>query len=136
MKIEIMSGQSNVKLNDYFTELLDKNGIYVGDIKQDGFIIYPEYKIANQNVILKEIREKVAKYIAENKDLYVLTYSDHVFNAIRLEIKKNKLKGCVLHNVLDDGSDVLSYIDEDGHLSYWQDGVFDTWDNALTELLT
>lgn len=38
MKIEVVSGQPGVDINQFFTELLDKNGINVGDIKQEHFI--------------------------------------------------------------------------------------------------
>ena len=136
MKIEVVSGQPGAKINDFFTELLDKNGIYVGDIKQHHFMIYPEYKVANQKVIFDTVRAKVAEYIANNEDLYILTYSDHVLNAARVEIKKHKLQNCKCHQILSDGTDECAWIDEDGHLSHWVDDIFDVWDNALTELLT
>ena len=136
MKIEVVSGQPGAKINDFFTKLLDKNGIYVGDIKQHHFMIYPEYKVANQKVIFDTVRAKVAEYIANNEDLYILTYSDHVLNAARVEIKKHKLQGCKCHQILSDGTDECAWIDEDGHLSHWVDDIFDVWDNALTELLT
>ena len=74
--------------------------------------------------------------IHQDKDLFILTYSDHVFNAMRVEIRKAKFQGAKVHNILNDGSDVIAEIDEDGHLTTWVDEIFDTWDNALTELLT
>lgn len=55
---------------------------------------------------------------------------------MRVEIRKAKFQGAKIHNILNDGSDVIAEIDEDGHLTTWVDDIFDTWDNALTELLT
>lgn len=136
MKIEIVSGQPGANINQFFTDLLAENGIYVGDICQEHFIIYPENVVAPQKVIFDKVRAKVKEYIEEDKDLYILTYSDHVLNAARVEIKKNKLKDCKCHQILHDGTDECAWIDEDGHLSHWTDDIFDVWDNALTELLT
>lgn len=136
MKIEIVSGQPKAKLNDFFTKLLDDNGIYVGDILQRHFMINPEYKVANQKVIYEEVRAKVREYIAKDEDLYILTYSDHVLNAVRVEIKSHGLQNCKCHQLLNNGTDVCADIDEDGMLSYWVEDIFDVWDNALTELLS
>ncbi len=139
MKIEIVSGQPELqvnKLNDFFTELLDKNGIYVGDILQHHFMIYPEYKVGNQKVIFDKVRAKVREYIENDEDLYILTYSDHVLNAARLEIKENSIQNCKCHQLLNDGTDVCADIDEDGMLSEWVDDIFDVWDTALTKLLS
>ena len=136
MKIEIMSGQPGVRLNEIFSNMLMNAGIDIKDADQEGFVIFPEHRIEHQQVILDDMRKLVREYIKKDKDLYVLTYSDHIFNAIRLEIKKHKLDFCVLHNIMRNGCDVISAIDNDGHLSHWVDDVFDTWDNALTELLT
>ena len=136
MKIEIVSGQPNANIHEFFTNLLSKNGICVDDVRGKHFMVFPEYRIVHQQVLFEDIRKVVSEYIARGEDLYILTYSDHVFNAARVEIKRHKLKNCLLHQVLDNGTDACAYIDDDGHLSHWADGVFDTWDNALTELLT
>lgn len=136
MKIEIVSGQPGANINDFFTQLLDKNGIYVGDIKQEHFMIYPENVVANQKVVFEKVRAKVRDYIEKGKDLYILTYSDHVLNAVRVEIKKNHLEGCKCHQILSDGRDVCAEIDDEGMLTHWVDDIFDVWDKALTELLS
>lgn len=136
MKIEVMSGQPGVRLNEIFANMLANVGIDVHDADQEGFVIFPEHRIEHQQVILNDMRALVADYIKRDKDLYVLTYSDHIFNAIRLEIKKHRLDFCVLHNIMRNGCDVISAIDDNGQLSHWVDDVFDTWDNALIELLT
>ena len=136
MKLEIMSGQQNIRLNDHFTKLCDDNGIYVGSILQENFMIYPEYCVKHPKTLYEEVRKRVREHIEQDKDLFILTYSDHVFNAMRVEIRKAKFQGAKIHNILNDGSNVIAEIDEDGHLTTWVDEIFDTWDNALTELLT
>ena len=136
MKIEIVSGQPGANINDFFTELLDRNNIYVGDIKQEHFMIYPEYVVSNQRVIFEKVRAKIAEYVKENKDLYILTYSDHILNAARVEIKKNKLADCKCHQLLSNGTDICADIDEDGMLSVWVEDIFDVLDKSLTELLS
>lgn len=136
MKVEIVSGQPKANINDFFTNLLAQNGINVGDIRQEHFLIYPENQVANQKVIYDKVRKKVREYIEADKDLYILTYCDHVLNAARVEIKHHKLDGCKCHQILDDGYDFCAAIDDEGHLSCWADDIFDVWDNALTELLT
>ena len=136
MKIEVVSGQPHAPVGDFFKKLLAENCLSESDVLEKKYIKFPEYRIIHPTILQQEIREVVAQHIKDNKDLFVLTYNDHVFNAVRLEIKKHKFQNGKLYNVLTDGTCVCSLIDEDGHLSNWVDGVFDTWDNALTELLT
>ena len=136
MKVEVVSGQPKANINMFFTKLLAKNNINVGDITQEHFLIYPEHRVASQKVIFDDVRMKVREYIEADKDLYILTYSDHVLNAARLEIKKHKLQNCKCHQVLDNGEDVCVDITDEGQLGCWVDNIFDVWDNALTELLT
>ena len=99
-------------------------------------VVHPEYRVANQKVIFDDVRARVREYIYKNKDLYILTYSDHVLNAARLEIKKFKLQNCKCHQVLTTGEDFCADISDEGQLSCWADDIFDVWDDALTELLT
>lgn len=135
MKIEIVSGQEHANIESFFDNLLTENRVIAED-KTCYVMRYPEHKIAHQTATLNYVRSIVAKYIKEKKDLYILTYSDHVLNGVRLEVKKHGFSGAVCHQIMDDGEDICADIDDEGHLSVWADGVFDTWENALTELLT
>lgn len=136
MKIEVVSGQPNAPIGEFFKKLLEENGLSEDRVLDKMYIKFPEYRIIHPTTLQQEIREVVAQHIKDDKDLFVLTYNDHVFNAIRLEIKKHKFKNGRLYNVMTNGDSSVSLIDEDGRLSAWVDGIFDTWDNALTELLT
>ena len=86
-------------------------------------------------VVHDKVRKKVKEYIDADEDLYILTYSDHVLNAARVEIKNHKLNDCKCHQVLNDGYDFCAYIDEDGKLSCWAEDIFDVWEKALLEIL-
>ena len=136
MKIEVVSGQPHANINDFFTNLLRQNNVDVDGVSSKNYLVFPEQNHTHQQILFDTVREIVATYIDRDEDLYILTYSDHVFNAVRVEIKKHKLDNCVLHQILQNGTDECARIDNDGHLSHWANGVFDTWDNALTELLT
>jgi predicted ATPase len=135
MKIEIVSGQQHADIENFFNELLSQNKVCKDD-KSCCILSYPEHKIAHQTATLNYIRGVVDKCITENRDLFILTYSDHILNGIRLEIKKHQFEGAVCHQILDNGEDYRAVIDKDGHMSCWANDVFDTWDIALTELLT
>lgn len=88
MKLEIVSGQPDINnLNDIFSELLAQNGIYVGDVEQKHFLIYPEMSTRHPKKLYELIRNKVKEHIESDSDLFILTYSDHVLNAARVEIK-------------------------------------------------
>jgi predicted ATPase len=130
MKIEIVSGQPYADVESFFETLLPKY------VNPHSVFKFPEYRMLHPVRLLNDFREVVREHIEENKDLYVLTYSDHILNAIRLEVKKHKFNNANLHQIRDDGSDMLAFIDEDGMLSYWEDNVFNLWDKALIELLS
>lgn len=135
MKLEIMSGQPGIVLNDKFTNLLRENSYYVGDLEQKNFMIYPERYIFNQKELYGEIRKQVKKYLEEDEDLFVLTYSDHVLNAVRVEIKKHGFKGGRVHQFTKDGDEVVAHILPDGRLDVWVPDIFDVWEQALSELI-
>lgn len=135
MKIEIVSGQPNANIEKFFDELL-RNDCASAEDKTCYVMRYPEHKIMHPAKIVDHVRETVARYIENDKNLYIITFSDHVLNAVRCEVKKHKFGNAVCHQIMENGEDIPAYIDKDGHLSFWADGVFDTWDNALTELLT
>lgn len=133
MKLELISGQPNVDLKDKFREILKQNGISDGDLEQNNFMIYPELNIRQPKMLYDSIRERV--HNDSDKDLFILSYSDHVLNAIRVEIKKHNFVGGKVHQFTEDGGDLCADITEDGRLTIWADDIFDVWDKALTELL-
>lgn len=133
MKITVISGQVDANICGFTATFFKDNNITEENTK---IMFFPENRIAHQEKLLNDMREVVSKCIADNKDMCIITYSDHIFNAVRLEVKKHNLTGCTLQNVLNDGTSCTSIIESDGHLNHWVDGVFDTWDNALTEILT
>lgn len=135
MKIELVSGQPNVDLKDKFKEILKQNEISDQDLEQKNFMIYPELNTRQPKMLYNSIRERVCEDIEKENDLFILTYSDHVFNAVRVEIKKHNFIGGKVHQFTQDGNDICADITQDGHLTIWADDIFDVWDKALTELL-
>ena len=135
MKLEIMSGQQDINLNNKFTDLLAQNGIYIDDVEQKHFMIFPERYIFHPKKLYKTIRQKVREHIENNIDFFILTYSDHVLNAVRVEIKNHNFDGAKCHQFLNNGEDVCADITKNGRLTIWIDDVFDVWENALMELL-
>lgn len=135
MKIEIMSGQPNVEINERFTELLKQNSYDAGDLEQRNFMIYPENDLRQPKKIYESIREKVKKHMEDGNDLFILTYSDHVLNAVRVEIKNHQFPGGKVHQIIATGEDIIADIGIDGRLDIWIEDIFDVWDQALYSLV-
>lgn len=135
MKLEVISGQPNVELKDKFREILKQNGINHEGIEQKNFMIFPELTICQPKMLYDSIRERVCKDIDNDNDLFILTYSDHVLNAVRVEIKKHKFIGGKVHQFQRDGNDICTDITQDGKLTEWVKDIFDVWDRALYELI-
>lgn len=83
----------------------------------------------------EEILSKVTEAIESSNDVYILTFNDTVFNAIRIAVARNKVEDAILHAVNPDGSINMTKMLSDGCLQSWFSGVFDTWDNQLDEIL-
>lgn len=135
MKLEVISGQPDVTSGQLFSklsELLRENGYSFED--KNAFLFYPEKKVGQQKLLYDSTRKFVKKHIEENKDFFILTHSDHVLNAVRVEIKKHNFVGGKVHQIKSDGYDVVANISQDGRLNIWVADIFDVWDAALVEL--
>lgn len=135
MKLELMSGQPGVELNTKFSELLKLNGYYDGDLEQKNFMIFPELELRQQKIIYDVVRERIRKHLETNNDLFILTYSDHVLNALRMEVKIHNFEGVKIHQLIKDGDDIVASISKEGRMDIWVDDIFDVWDRALGELV-
>ena len=135
MKLEIITGQEEVEIENKFDDILYKNHIHDMKNATDYYIYFPEREIYHQKRLYETVREIVKEHIESDKDLFVLTYSDHVFNAVRVEIKKHKFEGAKCHQFLNGGVDLCADIDVNGRLTVWAEDIFDIWDQALIELL-
>lgn len=130
MKIEIFGAAPGVDISKIFDEMCELNNI-------KNVLIFPEFDKNRRHPqqILDYVRKYVSKCIKENKDIFVLTYSDHVLNGFRLAIKDNSFSGGICHQYKSQKDFFSAKIFEDGRLQYWEANVFDTWDTALFELL-
>lgn len=126
MKLEIMSGQTEVELKRKFTALLKKE-----NISEKNTIVFPEAEIKHPKKIFEEVRQAVRDHIENDTDLFILTYADYVFYAVRLEISKYGFEGAKCHQILNSGDDVCADILKNGDMTNWVDGVFDIDGEAL-----
>lgn len=87
----------------------------------------------------KDVSDEVVKLtrncINYNKDLYVSTYDDIVFNAIRIAISKESYTEGKLIGILNSGDEASAKILSTGGMSEWFEGIFDTGDNQIDEIL-
>jgi len=137
MKLEIVSGQCDIVLNDIFTSICKENGIDTGLIECDNFLIFPELisTYRHPKRLYDYVRAYVQNNIVAQRDTFILTYSDHVLNAVRVEVKRNNFRGAKCHQFLNDGTDIVAHIMEDGRLDVWVEDIFDVWDQAVAELV-
>lgn len=134
MKLEIISGQPNVDTKEKFLKILSENGISYEKDKKN-FLYLPELEEVQPKLLYDFVREKTKESIETNNDLFILTYSDHVLNGVRVEIKNHKFENGKCHQYLKNGEDICATISNDGRLDIWVEDIFDVWDKALTELL-
>jgi hypothetical protein len=129
MRIEVMSGQPKIKLDGIFCKL-------VNDAQPNTSIVcrYPEMEIRQPRELFDYIKDLTESHIKNDRDLFILTYSDHVLNAIRVSVKHLEFHGAKVHQIRKDGYDVCAGIDADGRLTEWLPDVFDVAETALLEL--
>lgn len=133
MKIEIMSGQPAIDLNEYFHNLLTENGY--NEDTQLNVMMYPERCVYQPKELYDSVKAKVEETFKHHKDLFILTYSDHVLNAVRVVIKNHGFLNGKVHQITKDGKDVIANISSNGKLDVWLNDVFDVWDQALDMLI-
>ena len=130
MRLVIMSGQPNANIKRKFSDLILNEHVNFEDILE-----FPERNTPQPKQLYDAIKTIVEERIYKNRDLYVLTYSEYVFNALRVEVKKHKFTGAKVHQIGADGSDTVAEIDVHGKLDVWVKDIFDVSDFALMELL-
>ena len=126
MIIRIITGQRKADLISYYNNNFKS---YKGDI-----LLYPETKTWHSYDLTDNIMENVHEHINKNKDLIIITYSEIVLDAARLQMAKHSFKNGQCINVMDNNSVIKSDIDENGELSEWPTGVFDIKLVILKEL--
>lgn len=128
-KIIICTGQENAygkKVNDYANTLINDNA---------EILINPEKELLHQKMLYDMTFKRANEFIKKDIDAVIITYSDHVFNAVRVAAKYHNKKNCEIHTVMNDGTIIVSHILPDGRLDTWIEGVFDVWEKALLELI-
>lgn len=134
MEIIVIGGTPGEDLERYFNEKIkpDRNSV---------ISLFPEYTLSidrpiHPREILEAVEDEAKKCIKENKSYYLITFCDHALNGVRIAYKNLGGKFFVTcHQVFNGGNAKIATIQKDGRLSCWQKGVWDTWDDALLEIL-
>lgn len=139
-KIIIMSSTSDIDLDtmNHQFELL------LGD--SDGCILkWPEVTVADATqpihpmIKYTNMKQIVTNCISDNVDLYILTFSEIIFNAVRVAIATANFDNGMMYQLCNDENGDLNLsianIDADGRLTHWEHGIFDTLEISLDELL-
>lgn len=105
----------------------------------------PERKILNQYDLSEYIYKKAEEMYIKNKDLTIITYSDVVFDTIRVFVRdcnynfkyNNYDKKCNSECIFvdKDGENNIYNILDTGKLAHCRDGMFDVKKELLTMLL-
>ena len=134
MKLEIMSSQSETNPIDNFSKIVEENKVNIENDKYEHYICYPEAQAISgkhPKKIFEDVRRIVKKHIENDKDLFILTSSEYVLVAVRIEIKKHKFKGARCRYVLNNGEEDYADIMEDGTVTNWHDEIFDMMETGL-----
>ena len=157
MDIIVIGGQPNEDLVRYLTyyfemglnnslkSLIDKkshNNVDPERKEDFTYLCFPE-RTYNEQIIPEhpsELFERMIKVtndcIKNNKSLYILTFSDHVLNGVRVAIKENKKEVIAECHQLHDGGEVsICPINKEGDMSIWEKDIFDVYDSSLDRLL-
>lgn len=130
MRLEIVSGQPEANVNDFFGQLLAQYGV-----SSDTAVIFPEYEKMHPKKLYKKIRKITKQHIEENADLFILTYSELALYAVRTEIRRHQFEGAVCHQILNDGTDMIADISKNGYFTVWAEDVLDVLDMAMIKLV-
>ena len=135
MKLIIVSGQEGANVEALFEKVISENGYSYKDAPK---MVFPESSmfLRHPGALYNNVRKVVENHIENDRDLFILTFSDYAMYGIRVEVKKNDFDGTVIvHQLKEDGEDVVSNMNPDTANFEYVDGIFDVIDNALDELL-
>ena len=137
MELILISGQPNTeqKMRDLFDKIRKDRHFLLSNLGHWNFLDFPERQPIHPKQLLEEIKETVKEHMEKDIPLIILTYSDHVFNAVRIVVKEKKFEGCEVHQIKETGEDIVEKIDTNGRMNVWVEDVFDVWDQALFEIV-
>ena len=107
MKLIIVSGQEGADVESLFEKVISENG-YVYQYAPK--MVFPENSmlLRHPRDLYNNVRKVVRRHIENGQDLFVLTFSDYAMYGIRVEIKKNDFEGAIVHQLKNDGEDIIS----------------------------
>lgn len=115
--------------------IVNMKRLYCGDIHQDDVMSWciENKKFQQQDQFNLGYNWSIGKNI-------VYTNNDHFFNGVRISILENKIRLIdidIIYKAIDGDLkyDLIIDINNQGKISYWPDGFFDTWEKSLMMLL-
>ena len=122
MRIRVITGQQGVDIFNAYKG-------FIGNI-----IEFPESEICHAYDLCEHVMRIVQENFDADSDVDIVTYSEVVFDAVRLWIARNKFEGAERVTVLLDGNCINASIDKYGEMETWVNGVFDVKRVILREL--
>lgn len=123
MKIKVITGQQGANI-------LEASKSFDGDLVE-----FPETEICHSYDLCEHVMKIVQEHVDKDMNLIIVTYSEIVFDSVRLWIARNQFEDAECVNVLSDGDYLVVPIDKNGKIENWVNGVFDVKSIILRELL-
>ena len=123
MEITAVTGERDVNLNNWCCD------------RQSNLIKFPEAKAIHPYDLFDEVMNIIQESFESDQDLIILTYSEIVFNTVRLWVARNHFEGALLVYMHDDRSGEAMPMSKDGEIDSWPRGMFDLEQKILHELI-
>ena len=128
MEIAVLSGTHNIDLTNKFKR-------FRFTAEEGVFLEFPERELYHPVEQVTYAYNTAIRCIKENKPLYIMTWSDHILNGLRVAVKEMGYDDTIIYQVDENGKEHRTFLTKDGQLTEWVEGVFDTWDKTLLKLL-
>lgn len=107
MNITLITGQSQADLKGYITNMHDI--VYQ----------YPESKPCHPVKLHQAIQLYLTEHYENDEDVFIATYSDVVFDSVRVWVTRNDFENTKVIMLTNDNSIVSGTIDSDGNVSHY-----------------
>lgn len=136
MRIKVFTGEIDADAFGLFSRTIVADGYHSHETAPT--IYFPEYQDTPKHPLqlFREIREEIINRIDMRRDLYILTYSNDVFNAVRCACKYCAYGEAKVYFAYRNNDMEIVKILADGKINDWpNDEFFGSLEVELTELL-
>ena len=124
MKITVVTGERGSIPNNWYWD------------RQSSFIGFPEAKVIHQYDLFDEVMNIIQESFESDRDLIILTYSEIVFNTVRLWVTRNQFDKASLIYMHDGRASKIIAISKNGEIDPWPQGMFNLEAKIMKELIT